>query len=470
MSTYCDFLVIGSGPAGQKAAIQGAKAGKSVILVEREPSVGGMCVHKGTIPSKALRESAIKHHRARELLNVENPTELKPLMNMVDSIIHAHDTYISKQLERNGIRCLRGQGVFPECQFNELTEPGGGKMMINAEHVFIATGSTPRKPHNIDIDHESVVDSDSFLSMNYLPKSLIVLGGGVIACEYASVFANLGCEVTLIDRFALPLGFLDQDLPQRFLKVFEQNGGVFVGNSHVKSAASDGISGAEVVLEDGSVMRAEKVLVAQGRVSALKGLNLEITGIEVSDLGLINANENCQTTVPHIYAVGDVIGPPSLASSAMEQGRKAACHALGKPRDELLSKNIPVGIYAIPEMASVGMTEAEATERFGTPLIGRAEFNEVARGLISGSEEGMLKMIADAQGDKLVGMHIVGEGATELIHMAQLALANKATVSSFVEQIFNFPTLAEGYRVAALHIQSQLAAGPALPIARVAEG
>jgi len=468
MLSSCDFLVIGSGPAGQKAAIQGAKSGKSVILLECEPTIGGMCVHKGTIPSKALRESALKHRQARELLNVERPTELKPLMQMVDSVIAAHDKYITNQLDRNGIQCIRGKARFENEKVVKVTEPGGKERLIEAEHIFIATGSKPRKPPNINVDHECVVDSDSILSMNYLPKSLIVLGGGVIACEYASVFVNLGCEVTLVDRFAQPLGFLDQDLPKRFLDVFERLGGVFVGNTTVVSASSDGFTGAEITLEDGSIMKAEKVLVAQGRVSSLAGLNLEVTGVEVSDLGLIKANENCQTNVSHIYAIGDVIGPPSLASSAMEQGRKAACHALGKPRDELLSKFIPSGIYAIPEMASVGMTEAEAVSRFGKPIIGRAEFNEVARGLIAGSEEGMVKMISDAQGDKLVGMHIVGAGATELIHMAQVALTNQAPVSSFVDQIFNFPTLAEAYRVAALNIQGQLALASTVPDAAIA--
>lgn len=466
MMNSCDFLIIGSGPAGQKAAIQGAKAGKSVILVEREPAVGGMCVHKGTIPSKTLRESALRHRQARELLNVEHPTELKPLMKMVDSVIAAHDSYISDQLVRNGIQCIRGKARFESISSVKVTEPGGQEQLIEAKHIFVATGSKPRKPPNIDIDHESVVDSDSFLAMNYLPKSLIVLGGGVIACEYASVFATLGCEVTLVDRFAMPLGFLDKDLPKRFLTVFEKLGGVFIGNTTVKSAASDGISGADVVLEDGSVMHAEKVLVAQGRVSSLSGLNLEITGVAVSDFGLINANEHCQTNIPHIYAIGDVIGPPSLASAAMEQGRKAACHALGKPGYELLNKYIPVGIYALPEMASVGMTEAEAVDRYGTPIIGRAEFNEVARGLIAGCEEGMVKMISDAKGDRLVGMHIVGEGATELIHMAQVALTNNASINSFVDQIFNFPTLAEAYRVAALDIQGQLVEDVAVPLAK----
>jgi NAD(P) transhydrogenase len=454
--TSCDFLIISRGPAGHKAAIQGAKAGKTVILVDREPAVGGMCVHKGTIPSKAMRESALRHRQARELLNVEQPTELKPLMKMVDSVIAAHDSYISDQLTRNGIHCIRGKARFEGINTVKITEPGGQEWLIEAKDIFVATGSKPRHPPNINIDHESVVDSDSFLVVNYLPKSLIVIGGGVIACEYASVFANLGCEVTLVDRFAMPLGFLDEDLPKHFLSVFQELGGVFIGNTNVKSADNDGISGAEVVLEDGSIMWTEKVLVAQGRVSNLTELNLEITGVEVSDLGLIKANENCQTNISHIYAIGDVIGPPPLASAAMEQGRKAACHALGKSRDELLSKFIPAGIYAIPETASVGMTEAAAVEQYGTPVIGRAEFNEVARGLIMGGEEGMVKIISDAEGDKLVGMHIVGEGATELIHMAQVALTNKASISSFVDQIFNFPTLVEAFRAAALDIQGQL--------------
>ena len=450
-----DFLVIGSGPAGQKAAIQGAKSGKSVCLVEAESQVGGMCVHKGTIPSKALRESAQRYKNAHTLLNTDQPTELPPLMSNVGRIIDAHDAYILAQLERNNIVCIHGRATFVDAHTAEIVSPGGKLNKVCAKQIFIATGSMPRQPDNIAIDHEYVLDSDSILSMNYLPQSMLVLGGGVIACEYASVFASLGVEVTLVDRFPLPLGFLDEDLPNRFIAEFEAEGGRFIGEQKIASAAFDGISQVALKLEDGSVLKAEKMLVAMGRISNVSGLGLAATGVEVSELNLVEVNEFCQTNVPHIYAVGDVIGPPSLASSSMEQGRRAACHALGL--DQIgLSNMIPVGIYAIPELSSVGLTEAQARSTYGEVLVGYAEFSEVARGLITGSLNGMLKMIADPDGEQLLGVHIVGEGASELIHLGQMALIEQTPVNRFVEQIFNFPTLAEAYRVAALNIRGQL--------------
>lgn len=454
MANY-DFLVIGSGPAGQKAAIQGAKAGRRVCLIESESQVGGMCVHKGTIPSKALRESALRYKTAHRLLVTDQPTELAPLMQNVGRVIDAHDSYISAQLDRNQIDCIHGRAHFLDDHTVQVTSPGGKSREINARTIFIATGSVPRQPPNIMIDHEYVLDSDSILSMNYLPHSMLVLGGGVIACEYASVFAELGTKVTLVDRFPNPLGFLDEDLPGRFIAEFEAAGGQFLGSRNIVSANFDGISEVVLNLENGEQLKAEKMLVALGRISNVKGLALNQAGVQMSDLNLINVNEYCQTNVPHIYAVGDVIGPPSLASSSMEQGRRAACHALGIDLNSLTNL-IPVGIYAIPELSAVGLTEAQAQAIHGDVVVGYAEFNEVARGLITGSLNGMLKMVADRDGVQLLGVHIVGEGASELIHLGQMALIEGTPIDRFVEQIFNFPTLAEAYRVAALSIRGQV--------------
>ena len=454
-----DFIVIGSGPAGQKAAIQGAKSGKNVCLIETAAQVGGMCVHRGTIPSKALRESAQRYKNAHKLLNTDQPTELPPLMANVDSVIQGHDEYISAQLKRNSIECIHGRASFVNNHVLSIVKPGGKTEEIKGEQIFIATGSKPREPDNIAIDHENVLDSDSILSMNYLPRSMLVLGGGVIACEYASVFAGLGVEVTLVDRFPLPLGFLDTDLPQRFIKTFEANGGYFRGNEKVASAAFDGVSQVFVELESGEKLFAEKLFVALGRESSVKGLGLENSDVTLNDMNLVEVNGFCQTKAPHIYAVGDVIGPPSLASSSMEQGRRAARHALGIDLREA-SDMIPTGIYAIPELSSVGMTEAQAREAHGDVIVGYAEFSEVARGLIAQSADVMLKLVADANGEQILGVHIVGEGASELIHLGQMALLEKTPVSRFVEQIFNFPTLAEAYRVAALSIQGQRASQP----------
>lgn len=450
-----DFLVIGSGPAGQKAAIQGAKSGKRVCLVESEANVGGMCVHKGTIPSKALRESALRYKNAHKLLETVRPTELAPLMQNVERVINAHDNYISAQLSRNHITCLHGRTSFIDRHSVNIVSPGGKVQKVIADTIFIATGSLPRLPENISIDHEHILDSDSILSMNYLPASMLVLGGGVIACEYASVFAGLGCEVTLVDRFPNPLGFLDEDLPPRFVAEFEASGGKFLGNQKIESASFDGYSEVVLNLADGVQLTAEKMLVAQGRVSNVKGLNLAQVGVQINDINLVQVNDYCQTNIPNIYAIGDVIGPPSLASSSMEQGRRAACHALGIKQDSL-SNMIPVGIYAIPELSAVGLTEAQARVTHGDVVVGYAEFTEIARGLITGTLNGMLKMIADPDGVELLGVHIVGEGASELIHLGQMAMSEGIPVDRFVEQIFNFPTLAEAYRVAALSIKGQV--------------
>jgi len=450
-----DFLVIGSGPAGQKAAIQGAKSGREVCLVESESQVGGMCVHKGTIPSKALRESALRYQSAHRLLATDKPTELAPLMHNVGQVINSHDSYISGQLSRNHIHRVHGRATFVDQNTVDVVSPGGNTQQITAKTIFIATGSMPRLPDNIGIDHEHVLDSDSILSMNYLPHSMLVLGGGVIACEYASIFARLGTKVTLVDRFPNPLGFLDEDFPPLFVAEFEAAGGRFLGNQSIESAAFDGVSEVVLKFENGEQLTAEKMLVALGRVSSVKGLRLDRVGVHMSEMNLVEVNEFCQTNVANIYAIGDVIGPPSLASSSMEQGRRAACHALGI--DQVgLTNMIPVGIYAIPELSAVGLSESQARALHGDVVVGYAEFAEVARGLIAGSLNGMLKMISDPDGVELLGVHIVGEGASELIHLGQMAMIEGAPVDRFVEQIFNFPTLAEAYRVAALSIRGQV--------------
>lgn len=458
MRTF-DFVVIGSGPAGQKAAVQAAKAGKSVCIIETAAQIGGMCVHRGTIPSKALRESALRYKNAHKLLGTEQPTELPPLMANVDRIIEKHDAYISHQLQRNFIERIHGRASFVSNEMLEVTSPGGKTQHIRGTNIFIATGSIPRQPVEIEIDHEHVLDSDSILSMTYLPKSMLVLGGGVIACEYAAVFASLGVEVTLVDRFPLPLGFLDEDLPARFIAEFEAAGGRFLGKQKVLRGYFDGVASAVVELESGKTLTAEKMFVALGRVSNVSGLGLGHTGVRLNEMNLIEVDDNCQTNVPHIYAIGDVIGPPSLASSSMEQGRRAACHALGLDHNSA-NHMIPVGIYAIPELSSIGLSESQAKAIHGEITVGYAEFSEVARGLITGFSEGMLKMVADGKGEQLLGVHIVGEGASELIHIGQMAIFENTPVSHFVEQVFNFPTLAEAYRVAALSIQGQRKQSP----------
>lgn len=451
-----DLAVIGSGPAGQKAAIQGAKAGARVLVVESENTVGGACVHRGTIPSKALRETALSlssfRRRSGDVfeVNVREDLQVSSLMLRLDAVIRAHERYIADQLRRNNIEIWRGKARFVSASEIEVQKVDGSRRRALARDIVIAVGSAPRAVPGIPIDHEHILDSDSILSMRYLPKSLAVLGAGVIASEYASIFAALGVHVVMIDQGPRPLGFLDPELTVRFVRHLESTGGRFVGSSKVSRVEWDGLSQVVIDLASGETVRAEKMLCALGRVSNVAGLDLEAAGLRTTSRGLLEVDANCQTAVPHLYAVGDVIGPPSLASTSMEQGRRAARHALGL-EVTASSEKIPLGIYTIPEISSIGLTEEEATLKDGA-VIGRAPFDELARGQIAAIEDGLLKIVADAEGRRILGVHIVGEGATELIHVGQMAILAGFEVDVFVDNIFNFPTLAEAYRVAALDI------------------
>ena len=451
-----DVLVIGSGPAGQKAAIQAVKAGRSVLLIEHERTVGGACVHRGTIPSKTLRESAAQATRlARDASIWGVPpragVEVASLMARLDQVVAAHTHYMGRQIDRNGIERHHGRARFLSEHVVETVTVGGDRAEFTADVIVVATGSRPRNPPEIPIDHENILDSDSILSMLYLPSSLTVLGGGVIASEYASVFAALGVKVTMIDRADRPLKFMDGELVGKFVQAFQRAGGTYIGEQSIGGVRFDGVSQVVTTLSDGRVVTSDKLLVALGRAANVDELNLAAAGLGANARGLLAVDEHCRTAKPHIYAVGDVVGPPALAATAMEQGRRAARHALGLD-EGAGADTIPIGIYTIPEMASVGLGEEEATKRCGAALVGRARFDEVARGQISGITDGLLKLVADASGRRLLGVHIVGEGATELVHVGQMALLGQMSVDTFVDNIFNFPTLAEAYRVAALDL------------------
>jgi NAD(P) transhydrogenase len=357
------------------------------------------------------------------------------------------------QLTRNGITFFHARAQFRSDHLIEMVTVDGLTQSLTADTIVIATGSRPRAPADIPIDHEHILDSDSILSMIYLPRSLTVLGGGIIALEYASIFAALGVQVTIVDRADRPLQFFDEELVRTFVHSFEQEGGRYCGAQTVQTVQWDGISQVVTTLQDGQVITSDKMLVALGRQANLEDLNFGATGLTVTEKGTLAVNEHGQTVIPHIYGVGDLIGS-GLASSAMEQGRRAVCHALGLPEGQSAG-TIPVGIYTIPEMSSIGLDEAAGRKRYRDLIIGRARFHEIARGQISGIRNGLLKMIADPTGEHLLGVQIIGEGATELIHMGQMALQHAASIDSFVENIFNFPTLAESYRVAAFDIVGQ---------------
>ena len=458
-NTAYDIVVIGSGPAGQKAAIQGAKAGKRVALIEQNREVGGSCVYHGTIPSKTLRESAlqiVRFQHSTEIFEFKMRDDVKiaSLMKRLDHVVKAHGAFMKEQIGRNNIDRFHGRAQFISDREVSILGIDGKTTVLTSNFIVIGTGSSPRVPDNIPVDHEHILDSDSILSLVYLPKSLTVLGGGVIASEYASIFSLLGVQVTMIDTADRPLRFLDKELTDEFCKAFHGSGGSYWGEQKIKEAHWDGYSKVVTNLENGETIESEKMLVALGRTANLRNLNIKSAGLTPTTRELIPVNEQCQTSVPHIYAVGDVIGPPSLASCSMEQGRRAVCHALNL-ESGVNPENIPMGIYTIPEMSSVGLSEQEAIEKFGGAIVGRSRFNEIARGQISGMTIGLLKMVADPKGEQLLGVHIVGEGATELIHIAQMGLLNHIHIDSFVENIFNFPTLAEAYRVAALDITKQ---------------
>lgn len=462
-ATRIDVLVLGSGPAGQKAAVQAAKAGRSVVLVERDLGIGGACVHHGTIPSKTLRETAVYlrgfRQRAGSVVPIEMPPELQlqSLMERKERVIAAHEAFQQRQMLRNGIRLVHGRGRFVSPHEVEVLDVDGERTRYTADVIVVATGSRPRVPDGIDIDHEHVLDSDSILSLSHLPKSMTVLGGGVIASEYATVFAALGVPVTMIDKGARPLAFLDAEVLDRFVGSFESNEGcTFVGNAAIASVAWNGVDAVVTTLQNGWKVETEVVLCALGRIANVDGLGLENAGLAVNARGFLPVDADGRTAVPHVFAAGDVIGPPSLASASMEQGRRAVRAALSLPRPQHPDL-IPAGIYTVPEISSIGIDEAAAKKQGLDVVVGRSNFDELARGQISAATEGLLKLVVDVATQRVLGCQVIGEGATELVHLAQMAMATGITVELFVDSVFNFPTMAEAYRVAALDALGRIA-------------
>lgn len=466
-----DFLVIGSGPAGQKAAIQAAKAGRSVCVVERECEIGGACVRTGTIPSKTLRERAARPRLHGEPDPLERP--LTELLGGVGDVVAAHDRYMTAQLARNGVHIVRGDARFLDARTVEVTRIAAAPLRICAPRIVIATGSRPRAPAHLPIDHEHVLDSDSILSLAWLPRTLLVLGGGVIASEYASIFAALGCRVHQADRNERPLAFVDAELTDIYVGALREAGGEFLPRSVVRELHWDGVSQVVTEFADGRRLATDKVLVAMGRVANVESLGLAAAGVALDEAGHVAVDDSLRTSAPGIYAAGDVIGPPALASSAMEQGRRAACHALGLLAAAEFAEQIPAGIYSLPEISTVGLDEAATRERFGGALVGRAPFAEIARGQISGRVRGLLKMVATPDGREVVGIQVAGDGATELVHLGQMGLVARLGVDAYVDTVFNFPTMAEAYRIAALDIVRQrprTAASQARTVELVAAG
>lgn len=457
---HYDVVVIGSGPAGQNAAVEAGRRGARVLIVEQERHVGGACLQYGTIPSKTLRETAVTltafQRRSGGVYRISHAAELSicSLMKRLDEVVHSHQETTKHCLDMAGVERINGRAFFQSAHEIVIESVTRTQTTVTAGTVVLAAGSRPRSPSHIAVDHENILDSDSILSMSYLPASIVILGSGVIACEYASTFAALGVNVLMMDKWPAPLGFLDRELVDVYLDRFRASGGTFRGNCDIKEVRWDGVSRVEVILADGEVITADKAFAALGRVANLEALRIERAGLHASARGLLDVNQFCQTLVPHIYAVGDMIGPPALASASMEQGRRAVSHALSGSAPTELGL-IPTGIYTIPEIATVGLDEKQAVEKFGGVLTGRVRYDQLARAHIMASPSGMLKLIADGDGNRVLGVQIAGDGATDLIHLGQMAIMGQMSVSTFATSIFNFPTMAEAYRLAALDILNQ---------------
>ena len=451
---HYDMLVIGSGPAGQKAAIQAAKIGKKVGIIERKRVAGGICINTGTIPSKSLREAVLflSGFRQRNLYGasyrVKKDITFEDLAQRCDHVVKAEQEVIQNQLIRNSVDFIIGTASFldahrisikQESEINEHT----------ADYIVVAVGTEPARPADIPFDSECIVDSDGLLSLKRLPKSLTIVGAGVIGCEYASILATLGIPVVLVERRPRLLEFVDSEIIESLQYQMRNVGVTLRLNEEVVGVSKASDQSPVLQLKSGKQIRSPLLVYSAGRVGATKNLGLEQIGIEPDERGRLKVNGNFQTAMPHIYAVGDVVGFPALASTSMQQGRHAACHALGLSC-ETSSHLLPYGIYTIPEISMVGRNEDDLT-RDGVPYeIGVARYREIARGQIIGDTVGMLKLLFHSETRELLGVHVIGEGATELVHIGQAVIAHGGKLDYFVDTVFNYPTLAECYKVAAL--------------------
>jgi NAD(P) transhydrogenase len=458
--TY-DMIVIGSGPAGQRAAIQAAKLEKRVAIIERKSVVGGVSVNTGTIPSKTLREAVmyLSGYQQRSLYGasytVKEKITMSDLIFRTDRVMRTEIDVVRAQLMRNGVDMIAAQAAFVDPHTLRLNfVDGQGYRDVSARFVVIATGTTVTRDEHIPFDDQDVFTSDDILLLDTIPRTLAVVGAGVIGCEYATMFAALGVRVTIVDKRPDLLSFIDTEIVEELIHQMRAN--------RVTLRLGEEVSSIEIVprnentndekvklkLASGKQIITQKALYSIGRTGATHALNLEAAGLETDSRGRLKVNETYQTNLPHVYAVGDVIGFPSLASTSMEQGRLASCHAFGINRKSI-PELFPYGVYTIPEISMVGKNEKELTEA-GIPYeVGKAQYREIARGQILGDDDGLLKLIFHLETHELLGVHIIGTGASELIHIGQAVLAFGGKVDYFVNTVFNYPTLAECYKTAA---------------------
>ena len=450
-----DFVIVGSGPAGRRAAIQAAKIGKSVLVVEKGRRVGGVSVHTGTIPSKTLRETVLNLTGWRErgfygrAYRVKKDIQAKDLMTRLHMTLDHEVDVLEHQFARNGVHTIAGTGRFLDPHHIEVQTDSDGARVFHAEKILLAVGTRPYRPPEIPFDGKFVLDSDEIVEIDHLPRSLTVIGAGVIGVEYATIFSALDVAVTLVDARETFLDFIDRELIEDFTHQLRDRGMTIRLGSKVVGIEHEHDMPV-TVLESGRRIRSETLLYAAGRVGATDTVNLGCCGLEADGRGRLKVDPHTfQTSLPHIYCAGDAIGFPSLASTSMEQGRIAACHAFGlapPPAPEFF----PYGIYSVPEISTVGLTEEEVRARKIPYECGTARFRETSRGHIMGLNTGMMKLIFSLKTRRLLGAHIVGEGATELVHIGQAVLNLKGTLDYFIENTFNYPTLAEAYKIAAL--------------------
>lgn len=458
---HFDCVVIGTGPAGQKGAIQAAKLGKRVAIIEKNRVLGGAQINTGTIPSKALREAvlhltgAAKRGLFGSSYRVKKNITIADLVAVSQTVIRHEWDLIHNQFDRNNVELLWGAARFAGP--NELYVDGPESVeKVSADKFLIAVGTRPARPDSIPFNQHTILTSDELLKLDHLPKSMIVVGGGVIGTEYACMMATLGVKVTLVEGRRQVLGFLDREIGDAFHYFMRQRGITLRLGEKVESIAEiDVLNGTarqlvEAKLESGKTLRAETLLYAVGRQGVCGSLGLENVGIEFDDRERLQVNNDYQTNIDHVYAAGDVIGFPALASTSMEQGRRAICHAFGQCEvGNYNTELFPYGIYAVPEISMVGMTEEQLTEQ-GIPYeAGIAHYREIARAKILGDDLGMLKLLIHQDTHKILGVHVIGAGATELIHIGQAVMALDGHADFFINNVFNFPTLAECYKVAA---------------------
>ena len=458
-----DLLVIGSGPAGQRAAVQAAKFGKRVGLIERNCTVGGVSVHTGTIPSKTVREAVLylsgwrqrgfygRGYRVKEQITAHD------VIQRVDITLRHQVEVMQHQLQRNGVQVINGSAAFVGPNQLCVTTPNEESTNYEGDYILIAVGTRPYRPPHIPFNGKTILDSDEILNIATIPRTLTVVGGGVIGIEYATIFSALDTEVTLIEGRQQMLEFVDRDIIEEFQHHLRDRGITLRFEEQVSSIKHDDNGKVIAMLKSGKRVRSDMLLFAAGRSGAIDDLNLANADLVADSRGRLQVNDRFQTNVPHIYAAGDIIGFPSLAATSMEQGRLAACHMFNHPTHSH-PEFFPYGIYAVPEISMVGMTEQELKQQEIPYESGIARIRETARGQIMGLREGVLKMLFAIEDQRLLGVHIVGEGATELVHIGQAVLSLGGKLDYFVETAFNYPTLAEAYKVAALNAWNKMRA------------